>query len=198
MTRNKKLYAVTGGIGSGKSAVCSIIAQENYPVVSCDEVYAQLTRGGNMVKKLEDAFGGVTLPDGSLDRHALSKRVFGDKTALGKLNGITHGEIMRELFRQAEEAEGNIVFCEVPLLFENRFEKNFDGVLVVTRPLEQRIAAVMERNGLSRDEVTARIAAQYDYDGNSFTQYYVLCNDGNLQELYKKVKKILQKINKLT
>ena len=59
MMQNKKIYAVTGGIGSGKTAVCRILAEFGYPVFSCDVVYAELTRGGQLVDRLDEVFKGV-------------------------------------------------------------------------------------------------------------------------------------------
>ena len=198
MTQNKKIYAVTGGIGCGKTAVSGIIRREGYPVFSCDEIYAGMTKGGELVKKLEEKFGGVTLPDGSLDRRALSSRIFADDDARRALDKITHPAIMKELFSRAADSDSKVVFCEVPLLFENGFEKLFDGVIVVTRPLAQRVKAVMERSGLSENEVLARIDAQFDYGKADLTDCYVVSNDGDMDELDKKVKKILQNIANLT
>lgn len=199
MTPNKRIYAITGGIGCGKTAVSDILREESYAVFSCDRIYAELTQsGGALVAELERAFGHVTAPDGSLDRGALSKRVFGDAAARKRLDSITHPVIMRELLNRAERAEGAIVFCEVPLLFENGFESLFNGVIVVMRPLPERINAVMARSRLSEDEVLARMRAQCDYSAIDLSSCYVVENSGDMDELRKKVKKILQNITKLT
>lgn len=198
MMQNKRIYAITGGIGCGKTAVSDIIMQEGYPVFSCDRIYAELTRGGALVEKLEKAFSGVTAADGSLDRAALSARVFSDKVKLEKLNKITHPAIMKELLNRAANAQSQVVFCEVPLLFENGFEKLFDGVIVVTRPLEKRIEAVEKRSNLTREEVLARIKAQYNYEKNDLSGYYAVDNDGSIEDLQEKIKKILKNITKLT
>ena len=198
MKQNKKIYAVTGGIGCGKTAVSDILREEGYPVFSCDEVYAEMTRGGELVNKLEDAFGNVTMPDGSLNRAALSERVFKDKAALLKLNGITHPAIMREIMLRAEKHPSNIVFCEVPLLFENGFQNLFSGVIVVMRPLEQRISAVKKRSNLSREEVLKRVRAQCDYEHIDLSGCNILHNEGNLEDLREKIKKILKNMTKLT
>ena len=194
MTQSKKIYAVTGGIGSGMTAVSGIIAEEGYPVFSCDKIYGELTAGGELVGELERAFGNVALPDGSLDRGALAAKVFCDKCALERLNGITHPIIMRELLARARSAEGKLVFCEVPLLFEGGYAQLFNGVIVVLRLLGQRIAAVTARSNLTPEEVTARIRAQFDYDRADLSAYITLHNDGNMDDLRKKVKKIIRSI----
>lgn len=198
MMQSKRVYAVTGGIGSGKTAVSDILRGEGFPVLSCDEIYAELTKGGKLVEELEHRFGHVTAADGSLDRKALSARVFGDGAARKELDSITHPIIMRELFDRADRQHAEIVFCEVPLLFENGFEKLFNGVIVVMRELSARVEAVKARSGLSTDEVMARIETQCDYSSIDLSSFYVVENDGNMEELQKKVKKILQNITKLT
>ena len=104
---------------------------------------------------------------------------------------------MRELLKRAGDAEGEIVFCEVPLLFENGFESLFSGVIVVMRSLTERINAVMARSGLNEKDVLARIQAQFDYSSIDLGSYYVIENNGDMDELRKKVKKILQNITKL-
>lgn len=198
MTPNKRIYAITGGIGCGKTAVSDILRELSYAVFSCDRIYAELTQsGGALVAELERAFGCVTTPNGTLDRRALSKRVFGDAAARKRLDSITHPVIMRELLNRAERAEGAIVFCEVPLLFENGFESLFNGVIVVMRSLTERINAVMARSGLNEKDVLARIQAQFDYSTIDLGSYYVIENNGDMDELRKKVKKILQNITKL-
>ena len=193
MTQSKKIYAVTGGIGCGKTAVSAIIRKSGYPVFSCDEIYSQILEDKNFVTRLERQFGGVTCRDGSLDRAALSAKVFSDPESLKTLNSIAHPAIMDELFRLARESSSRVVFCEVPLLFENGFEELFDGVLVVTRPETARINAVMERSGLAEEQVRARMAAQYNYSSIP-ESCIVIHNEGGIEELSQKVEKILQKI----
>lgn len=192
--QNKKIYAITGGIGSGKTVVSDILAAEGLPVFSCDKIYAELTRGGGLVKLLEKEFGNVTATDGSLDRAALSAKVFSDRAALERLNGITHPYIMNELLSRARAMRGGVVFCEVPLLFEGGYAKLFDGVIVVLRPLKERIEAVMQRSNLTREEVIARIKSQFDYDNADLSDCIILHNDGDKQNLCKKVKKIVHSL----
>lgn len=198
MLNNKRIYAITGGIGCGKTAVSQIIRGEGYPVFSCDEIYATLVRGGKLVEAIENEFGGVTLPDGSLDRKALSAKVFGNKTALQRLNEITHPAILSEMFSLADKSKSETVFCEVPLFFEDGLQNRFDGAIVVVRNLEARIQAVVSRSGISREEVLARINSQFDYSAADLSGYYIVSNDGSIEDLVQKVKKILQNIANLT
>ena len=196
---NKKIFAVTGGIGCGKSLVSQMLREEGYPVFSSDDIYAELTScGGRLVAVLEKEFTGITAADGSLDRRAMSGMVFRDENARMRLNRLTHPVIMDELLWRARGAENDMVFCEVPLLFENGYQALFDGVIVVMRSLQARISAVAARSGLCEEEILSRIKSQCDYSKLDLGSCYVIENNGGMNELREKVKKILQNITKLT
>ena len=193
MKRNKVLIAVTGGIGSGKSTVCDIIKAQGFTVFSCDKVYAELLDGANLTAKIVEEFGEKILTDGKIDRRKLSDCVFNDSVKLEKLNSITHTEIFNEIFSRAEKEEG-IVFVEVPLLFEGNYQSLFDGVVVVLRKVEDRISSVVARDGLSYSDVEKRIKKQYNYDFCDYAKYYVIHNDGNIDDLEQSIRQILLKI----
>ncbi len=180
MTQNN-VIAVTGGIGSGKSVVCGIIADMAYPVLSCDEIYKDLLRRGELLTEIKKEFGSVVIENGELNRAKLSSIVFNDKSALKRLNKITHPAIFKEAFRRAEGK--NLLFLEVPLLFEEGYEKNFRSVIVVLREFEKRVQSVAKRDKISEEEVKKRINSQLNYENYDFAKYYVIHNSGNLEDL---------------
>lgn len=194
MTQSNFRIAITGGIGSGKSAVCQIIKKQGYPVFSCDSIYSELLTSAEFINKINTEFDGVLNSDGSLNRIALSNKVFNNEAALKKLNSITHPEIMYAAFKKMEGIR--LSFLEVPLLFESSAEHLFDGVIVVLRDMEQRINSVMLRDKIDREQVLLRINRQFNYENINFAKYYVIHNHGNFAELEQKTLKILQKINK--
>lgn len=193
MKQSDVRIAVTGGIGSGKSTVCTLIAELGYPVFSCDGIYADLVRDRKFVAGLAAEFGDkIVSSDGSLDRKKLAEEVFGDAEKLERLNAITHPAIFKEMFSRS--AGKGLCFFEVPLLFEGGYQSYFDGVVVVLRRKEERIAEVMRRDGLSRKEVERRMAKQFDYDNGSFDGCTVIENDGDICRLRRKVEKLVTKI----
>lgn len=194
MTQNKrgKRIAITGGIGSGKSTVAQIIQEAGYPVFSCDEVYREVQRTEEYRLQITRAFGDVFTPDGGPDREKLAQIVFSDKEKLKELDNITHPMIMRELYRKM--LPHPVSFAEVPLLFEGGYEKNFDGVIVVYRNLQERIAAVCARDHTDEQKTLARIKNQADYEKIIKEGHTVIYNDGDIRSLRKKVLSALEKI----
>lgn len=181
MTQNKKI-AITGGIGSGKSAVCEIVRALGYPVYSADEIYHALLKDNALISALHREFG--VAEEGTLDRKKLARIVFSDPKALRRLNEITHPLVMQKLLSSMREP---ISFAEVPLLFEGGFAPLFDAVLVVTRDRESRINAVRQRDGLSREEAERRMQNQFDYEKNDLSAHTVIENDDDFASLRSKV-----------
>lgn len=192
MMQNSIKIAITGGIGSGKSAVTEIIKEQGYPVFSCDKIYSELLTSKEFTKRIGEEFCGVLNEDGTLNRELLSKQVFNNSEALKKLNQITHPAIMASAFENMEEHK--ISFLEVPLLFENGFERLFDAVIVILRDREDRINSIIERDGISKENAILRLNSQINYDNFDFAKYYAIHNIGNLGDLRQKTLEILQKI----
>lgn len=192
MMQNNIKIAVTGGIGSGKSSVCQIIRSAGFPVLSCDEIYAELCADKKFLERLCEEFGNILLADGSLNRKKLSQIAFNDEAALKKLNNLTHPAIMEELFLRASGHK--LCFCEVPLLFEGGYQGCFDGAIVILRAEEERIKSVSLRDKISAQAAILRIKNQFNYENADFTQYYVIHNDGDLTDLRQKTLEIIEKI----
>ena len=189
----KKVYAITGGIGSGKSAVSSIIKELGYPVFSADEVYASLLKNNNFSKQIYTLLGLQFNIEKGFDRKEIANVVFNNEEKLKLLNAFTHDKVMAELKRLSANEQG-IVFNEVPLLFEGGYQNMYDGVIVVYRNLEDRINAVVSRDNVSRKEVIKRINNQFDYEKNSLLAHTIIVNDGIYEALKNKVKAVISEI----
>lgn len=160
------VLGITGGIGAGKGLAAEFCRERGAAVLDADEVAREVVRPGSPVlAEIVASFGpGVLGRDGTLDRHKLASVVFGDAEAVDRLNEITHPAILAEIDRRLAQlrAEGSArVACVVaPLLLESGYRSSVDRVLVVTATAEERIRRVMLRDGLSREEVEARMARQ--------------------------------------
>ena len=195
MKQNKIYVAVTGGIGSGKSTVIGMIRKMGYPVFSADEISRTIYADPRIQEKIKRHFPEC-ISEMGIDRAKLSGIVFSDKGRLEMLNSITHPAIMENLFLEMEKSTSVLVFAEVPLLFEEGYERRFDQVIVVLRDRESRIASVQARDGLSKEEVVARIKNQFDYEKNKIIAHTLIYNDGDLNALYQKVERAINEIKK--
>lgn len=182
--------AITGGIGSGKSAVCRILKERGYPVFSCDEINRTLLSEKSYLDGLCALFP-TCVKDGNLQKTALAALVFSDKEALETLNAYAHPRISERLQRDMDAAK-KTCFAEVPLLFESGTTKQFDGVIVVLRNKEERIRAVVTRDGLTAERAEARMKQQFDYDGPLPDGCLVIENDGDEAALREKVDEALK------
>lgn len=158
----KKKIAVTGGIGSGKSFWLNYIRELGYPVFSCDEIYKEVIQTPAYLSKMKEVFSDC-IKEGKVDRKALAQTVFYDEEKRKRLNGIAHPFIMETLLQRMEKCASELVFAEVPLLFEGEFENLFDYVLVVERDMRERLRAICDRDGMTEEEAVQRMNAQFDY-----------------------------------
>lgn len=196
----KKLrVAITGGIGSGKSSVAEYLQSLAYPVFSCDAIYQTIYPTKEYQAALAALFPSC-IKDGAVDRALLASLVFSDKNALEQLNRLSHTSIMDRLNAEMDAAAGDVVFAEVPLLFEGGYESSFDYVIVVLRPLQDRVNAICSRDNSSEEDAKARIRNQFDYDSAqtvgffSAAKYFLLQNNCDMQSLYKKTDELLSQI----
>jgi dephospho-CoA kinase len=187
--------AVTGGIGSGKSAVTSRLAAHGAVVIDADALARDaVERGTPGLAAVVEEFGdGVLLPDGSLDRSALAAIVFTDAERRAALEAIVHplvGRRSQELL-DAVPPDG-VVAYDVPLLAESAHlgrVEGFDVVVVVTAPLETRVARLVAR-GLSETDARARIAVQATDDERAAIADHVIDNSGDLEALDASVEEL--------
>jgi dephospho-CoA kinase len=153
---------ITGGIGSGKSLVCSVFKLLGVPVFEADRVAKDLYHSNAEIKnKLTGMFGeGLYSDRGVLNRKLLSSIVFNDREALHKVNEMIH-PLVREAFESwIQQQSYCYVLHEAAILFESGFYKMMDANILVTAPEEIRIRRVMERDHLTKEEVTARMHNQ--------------------------------------
>ena len=156
------VIGLTGGIGSGKSAVAEESARLGIAVVDADAIAHALTAaGGAAMPLLQQAFGSeVVRADGALDREVMRARVFSDPVARERLNALLHPLIAEEALRELAAARSPYVVLMVPLLFESgRFAGLCQRVLVVDCPVQVQIERVRQRSRLAAEQVVAIMAA---------------------------------------
>jgi dephospho-CoA kinase len=194
-----RLFGLTGGIGSGKSAVADMLRERGIPVFDADDAARSLTRpGAKAAAAVAAAFGPrIAGPGGTVDRTALAKLVFTDREARKKLEAILHPLIDAEAKRwlAARSAEGHAVcFYAAPLLFEADRDGGMEAVVAVIASPEVRVRRVVERDRTTEEAVKARMAAQLGDEQRLLRAEHILRNDGSLRELQVQLDALLKKL----
>ncbi|MBR3301448.1 MAG: dephospho-CoA kinase [Firmicutes bacterium] len=192
------VYGLTGGTGSGKTTVANYLKEMGYTVIDADVIARSLTDpGSEVLRLLAETFGEEILAeDGSLIRKRLGDIVFNNKEKLQQLNDIM-GPSMDKAFLKALndavlERPYSKVFFDAPTLYESGREYMVDKVWVVAAGLETRIRRIMDRDGLSREQVLARMANQLPEEEKIRRADVVIYNDGTLEDLRCAVEKALK------
>ena len=200
------LLGLSGGIGSGKSTVTRLLAALGATTIDADAiVHEQQAPGMPLLEAMAEAFGREILgPDGALDRQALANVVFRDASARERLGQLVHPPVIAEMMRRAKEAVGAgepMAVLDIPLLFEGRKSgrgsgavMNFTATVAVWVPVEVQIERTVARDGCTREEAEARIAAQMPIDEKKAMADYVIDNSGTPEETEKQVRALWKEL----
>jgi dephospho-CoA kinase len=181
---------LTGGIGSGKSEVSRRLAGLGAVVIDADAAAREVVEPGTEgLAEIVRAFGpGVLQPDGSLDRGRLGDVVFGSPELRARLNAIVHPRVAARMTEQESAAGPDaIVVHDVPLIAENNLAGAYDVVVVVDAPPETQAERLGRLRGMSREQATARMAAQASREQRLAIADIVIDNSGSLAELDRQV-----------
>lgn len=187
-----KLIGLTGGIGSGKSTVAKLLAEEGFTVVDADQIAREIVETGQpALAELAEAFGEDILEsDGSLNRGLLAERAFVSPEKTDLLNSITHPRINEETqrrFNAARDAGEAAVIYDMPLLVDKGLHKNMDLTIVVDVDVEKRIQRLVEFRGLDEADARRRVAAQIDDEVRLAAADIIIDNNGPLEALAPQV-----------
>lgn len=197
------VLGLTGGIGSGKSTVASMLAARGAVVVDADVIAREVVApGGPAYQGVVDRFGaGVVAGDGSLDRPALAAKVFGDAGALADLNALTHpviAEVVDARIR-IQAGTGNVVILDVPLLVETDGARSrCDAVVVVDCPEDVAVRRLVEQRAMVEADVRSRMEAQATRSERLALADFVIDNAGGREELVPEVERCWLWIGSLT
>lgn len=181
------LLGVTGGIGSGKSSVCRLLASScRAGVVDVDQCCRQLLApqqpGWLALRDGADGLAGLGadlfLADGGIDRPALRERLFADPQVRSRVDALLHPLARQAMLAAVAASPGPMVLVEIPLLYEAGWERDVDAVLVVYARRGARCCRIMQRDGVSRRQTTRAIAAQMDLGEKARRADMVIDNSG--------------------
>ena len=194
----KLVIGLTGGIGTGKSTAAEYLVSKGMTHIDADAISRKITEKtpgeeNPVLMEIGEAFAPepVLREDGSLDRKAMADIVFHDPARKKLLEGILFREIMAEINRRIDEAEG-MILLDVPLLFETGLDSLCDRVILITADRDTRIRRVTERDGCSPEDVEARIRNQMSDEEKAAKADAVVDNSGSREDLYGQLDEIIR------
>ena len=154
---------ITGGIGSGKSTVAKVFEVLGIPVYYADDAAKKLMNTDEKLKeKIQLQFGNDVYKDGRLDRKYLSEIVFNNPEKLQVLNALVHPATLKDAEKWMQNQSTAYSLKEAALIFESGAHEHLDFVIGVTAPAPLRIQRTMQRDGITREDVIARMDKQMD------------------------------------
>ena len=169
---------ITGGIGSGKSYVCKLLAQRGIEVYDCDAAAKRLIRTSPRLRQQLKALIG------SLDKAAISRFLLASEENQQAVNAIVHPAVFQDF------EESGMLWMESAILFESGADKLVDRVVVVTAPEEIRIERVMQRDGITREKALQWIARQWPQEQVKARADFEIINDGHT-DLNSQIERLL-------
>jgi dephospho-CoA kinase len=190
MQKIKKIkIAVTGGIGSGKSAFCGFLKSEGIPVINADNVSKNLLENDkDIVKKITRTFGEGSYYNGKPNKQFLADKVFADSENVLKINSILHPKVIKKIdILMGELLKTNhIVAAEAALIYETNMESRFDYIVLITANINIRMKRKIEFDNYSSDQFTKRNENQIPEEEKVECADFVFENNGNLDDLKNK------------
>ncbi len=183
---------LTGGIGCGKSTICSIFAQLGTPIIDTDILAREaVAKGSTTLEKLVSNIGeSILLPDGNLNRTKLRELVFSDPDIRIKLESIIHPEIRKLLAQQLSILKSPYVVIAIPLLIEKKWNEYIDRILVVDCSIESQLNRTHIRDGDSKQAIQRIIDTQVSREERLNNADDIICNNSDLSELQMQVNKL--------
>ena len=191
-----KIIGLTGGIASGKSTVSKILINRGYEVIDADAIARELqVKGSPLLGELVKIFGPDILDgEGSLNRVKLGTIIFSDESARIKVDELFLPAVKKEFRRRIAQSEAQILFLDVPLLFEAGFDDLTDANLVVFTSVDTQVKRLKARNNITGEEAMMRIGSQMPTDEKIKRADFTINNDGKMYDLEENVEEFLNKL----
>lgn len=197
---NGLFIAISGGIGSGKSAAADIVREAGYDVLQSDAIATELiAQHGEIRREIAEALGDEVLnADGTLNKAVVAGLVFGpDATHVSRLrtlNSVVHPYVVQEIAERLQrlyEAGKRCVFNETAIVFEAGLEALYDYVMVIDAPEDLRVQRLLASRSMSEADIRARMATQMSSEEKRRRADFVIDNSHGVEELRNALGKLL-------
>lgn len=191
---DKKLIAISGGIGAGKTIVSQIVKAMGYPVYDCDSEAKRLMDSSDAIKRrLREEIHEMAIDsDNNIDRRLLAEIVFNDSEKLSLLNSIVHKSVKDDIATFTHLTASPLIFIETAILYQSGIDRMVDGVWEVTATENIRIERVIKRNNCTPENVADRIRSQQFIPERPHPFTDIIIND-NTTPLLPQIEQLISK-----
>ena len=191
------IIGITGSIACGKSTVSNYLKSKGYIVIDADKIGHEALDDDYVKEKLVLAFGNEILEDNKISRQKLGELVFGNSSNLNVLNSIIHPEIRKKILEKIDKNnDKELIFIDVALLFEAKFDDLVDKIIVVYVDKNTQLTRLMKRNSISKKEALSRIVSQMSPIEKAKLGDYTVNNNLDVINTYEQVDKVLSELKK--
>lgn len=191
------IIGITGSIACGKSTVSNYLKSKGYIVIDADKIGHEALDDDYVKEKLILAFGNEILEDNKINRQKLGELVFGNSSNLNVLNSIIHPEIRKKILEKIDKInDKELIFIDVALLFEAKFDDLVDKIIVVYVDENTQLTRLMKRNSISKKEALSRIVSQMSPIEKAKLGDYTVNNNLDVINTYEQVDKVLSELKK--
>ena len=191
------IIGITGSIACGKSTVSNYLKSKGYIVIDADKIGHEALDDDYVKEKLILAFGNDILENNKINRRKLGELVFGNSSNLNVLNSIIHPEIRKKILEKIDKNnDKELIFIDVALLFEAKFDDLVDKIIVVYVDKNTQLTRLMKRNSISKKEALSRIVSQMSPIEKAKLGDYTVNNNLDVINTYEQVDKVLSELKK--
>ena len=192
--------AITGSIGSGKSEMGRVLKEWGYPVIDTDVLaHEALTKDTSVFKKIVNEYGEEAIGiDGDINRKFLANKIFADPIEKNKVEKWIHPYVWKRMEEEVKNYDKNqLVFVEVPLLFETGSQTRFDKTVLVLSSQKNALARLMHHRQITKTEAHRRWNAQMSPALKATFADDVIHNDADLETFHKNIENYINKLKNL-
>ena len=194
---NRRLkIAVTGSMGSGKSAVCAIIKKAGWPLISADEIVADLYDFDTYVKtRLAEFYGEEVIEDHKINRKILFSFMMKNDKEKKRVEALIHPLVEKKMLEYFARQDSDLLFAEIPLLYESHWQDKFDQVWVVVAEDHVRIERLTTKRNVSKEQALALMSHQVAQIKKMELADVVIDNNGTMDDLSNIVNQLLNSVS---
>ncbi len=188
------VIGITGGIASGKSTVVKYLKNNGYNILDSDEIVKKLLTTKNVIEQIKKQFGEEYIYNNKVDKTKLASLIFNNKEEREKLNAIIHPLVKLKLTEGIKYSIDKIIFLDIPLLFEAKFEDICDKIIVVNIDKQINIKRLMTRDNITYDYALQKINSQMNLEEKISKADFIIDNSKDLCYTYNQTKDIIDKL----